>query len=937
MSGDPTPALAPHGLRCAHLAEPLGIGDPAPLLAWRLSSSRRGAAQARYRVRVWTVPARPAEGEEQVWDTGEVADPDAVSVRYAGAPLRPRTRYRWEVAVTGADGATAAAASWFETGMLGPAEWRASWITHDTGDLDVVDAPEEGELALADHGLQPAIRLRRAFRTAAAPVRARLYVTARGLYEMRLNGRRAGDAELAPGWTDYRDRVDYQVYDVTALVTAGENVLAGTLADGWWSGFVGFDPRRLGAHYGDFPELLAELHLDYADGAHEVVATGGDWLTRRSPVRYADLLKGECHDLRRETPGWDRPASGGTASSGTAFSGTGWLPAQVTGTDHGLLTAAVAPPVRAVEELPARAVTRTGADRHLVDFGQNFAGRVRLHARGLTPGARVVIRHAEALDDDGGLYTDNLRTADATDVLIAGDDPEAVFEPRFTYHGFRYAEVTGLAELDAADITGVVLHNDTPWAGEFACSDPDVERLYQAIRWGQRSNFVSVPTDCPQRDERLGWLADAQVFLPTACLNADVAAFFAGWLREVRGAQSPGGAFPNVAPRLAGVADEGAPGWGDAGVIVPWHLYRVYGDERFLADNLDAMRAWVDHVHRHNPDLVWRHRVGPHFADWLAPEPTPREVVATAYFARSAGLTARAAGVLGRRDAEERYGALARDVRAAFAEHFVTPDGRVAGDTQTGYLLALAFGLLPEGLVRPAAHRLAELVEAAGPGITTGFLGVGLLAPVLDECGRPDLAHALLRRTDPPSWLHPLRHGATTIWERWDGYTEERGFQAAAMNSFNHYALGSIGEWLYQGVAGLGQAPGSAGYRELLIRPRPGELDWARAAYESVRGTVRTAWARADGELRLEVAVPPGATAIVHVPAGDPGGVREGGVPVAEAAGVEVLGTEPGALRCRVSSGDYRFTAADPAAALRAAAPAAHIHRGAGPRFEEDT
>ncbi|MEU8797714.1 family 78 glycoside hydrolase catalytic domain [Spirillospora sp. NPDC048819] len=912
MTGHPTAALVPHGLRCEHLAEPLGIDEPAPLLSWRLSSPRRGDAPARHRVRMWAAPANapadaPAVTGAPVWDTGEVRDAAAVSVRYTGAPLSPRTRYHWEVAVTAEDGATAVAASWFETGMLRPSAWRASWITHDTADLDVVDAPEEGELALADHGLQPAVRLRRTFETSAAPVRARLYVTARGLYEMRLNGRRAGDAELAPGWTDYRDRIDYQVLDVTALVGAGENVLAATLADGWWSGYAGFDPRRLGAHYGAFPQLLAELHLDHADGSHEVIATDATWRTRRSPVRYADLLKGECHDLRRDTPGWDRPAFADTG---------GWRPAQVTGTDHDLLTASVAPPVRAVEELPARGITRTGGDRHLVDFGQNFAGRVRLTARGLTPGARVVIRHAEALDDDGALYTDNLRTADATDVLIAGDDPEVVFEPRFTYHGFRYAEVTGLQDLDAADITGVVLHNDTPWAGDFACSDPDVERLYQAIRWGQRSNFVSVPTDCPQRDERLGWLADAQVFLPTACLNADVAAFFTGWLREVRGAQSPGGAFTNVAPRLTGVADEGAPGWGDAGVLVPWHLYRVYGDERFLERNLDAMCAWVDHVHRHNPDLVWRHRVGPHFADWLAPEPTPREVVATAYFARSADLTARAAEILGRGDAARRYGTLAGHIRKTFAERFATPGGRISGDTQTAYLLALAFGLLPDDLVPHAAGRLAELVEAAGPALTTGFLGVGLAAPVLDACGRPDLAHALLRRTGPPSWLYPLRHGATTIWERWDGYTEERGFQAAAMNSFNHYALGSIGEWLYQGVAGLSQAPGSTGYRELLIRPRPGTLTWARAAYESVRGTVRTGWARADGELRLEVSVPPGATAIVHVPTGDPGGVRESGVPVAGAAGIQIIGTEPGALLCRVTSGDYRFTAEDPSAAV---------------------
>ncbi|RSN71961.1 alpha-L-rhamnosidase [Actinomadura sp. WAC 06369] len=902
MTGHSHEALAPYGLRCEHLAEPLGIDERSPLLSWRLASGRRGDTPASCRVLV-----RDEDGAT-VWESGEIADPAAVAVRYAGAPLEPRTRYRWQVAVTAADGARGEASSWFETGRFGAADWRASWIAHDPDALDVVDAPEEGELALADHGLSPAVRLRRPFDAPdAPPVRARLYVTARGLYEMRINGRRVGDHELAPGWTDYRDRVDYQTYDVTELIGAGENVLAATLADGWWSGFVGFDPRRLGAHYGSFPQLLAELHLDHADGRREVIGTDTSWWTRRSPLRYADLLKGECLDLRRETPGWDRPG----------FAAADWLPALVTGTDRDLLTASVAPPVRAVRELAPRGVTRVGDERHLVDFGQNFAGRVRLTLRDPAPGARVVVRHAEVLDENGALYTDNLRTAEATDVLIGGGSGgEVVFEPRFTYHGFRYAEVTGLAELRSTDITGVVLHSDTPWTGDFACSDPDVERLHANIAWGQRSNFVSVPTDCPQRDERLGWLADAQVFLPTACLNADVAAFFEGWLREVRGAQSPDGCFTNVAPRLAGVADQGAPGWGDAGVLLPWHLYRTYGDERFLERNLDAMCAWVDFVHRHNPDLVWRNRVGPHFADWLAPTPTPRDVVACAYFARSAELTARAAGVLGRDGLATKYRTLAAHIRKTFNERFVSPDGGIEGDTQTGYLLALAFDLLPEDLVPRAAGRLAELVEAAGPGPRTGFLGVGLLAPVLDGIGRPDLAHALLRRTDPPSWLYPLRQGATTVWERWDGYTPEHGFRAAAMNSFNHYALGSVGEWLYQGVAGLAQAPDSTGYRELLIRPRPGGLEWARAAYESVRGTVRAAWSRTDGELRLEVGVPPGATATVHVPTGDPASVREGGTPVADAAGVTVLGTGPGTLLCRVTSGDYRFTADDPAGAV---------------------
>jgi alpha-L-rhamnosidase len=866
--------VAPYGLRCEHLVEPIGIGTRTPLLSWRLVSGRRGDTPASYRVVV------SADGTT-VWDSGEVADPAVVSTRCA-AELAPRTRYRWQVTVTAGDGAAHTAASEFETGND---IWTAAWITHDPSVVDVVDAPDEGEVALSDHGLRPAVDLRRTLTVHTGPVRARLYITARGLYEAHLNGVRVGDHELAPGWTDYRDRVDYQTHDITDLITPGANVLDVTIADGWWSGYVGFDPRRSGAHYGTYPQLLAELHLDHADGTSEVVVTDGAWQSRRGRVRYADLLMGECHDLSR------RPDD--------------WRPATVVDDDHTRLTAAVAPPVRATEELRARTVIRRD-DRHLVDFGQNIAGRVRLTARNLKSGDRVVIRHGEALNDDGTLHTANLRTAAATDVLVAGAEETVVFEPRFTYHGFRYAEVTGLTALSEEDITAVVLHSDTPRAGEFTCDDEDLRRLYENIRWGQRGNFVSVPTDCPQRDERLGWLADAQVFLLTAARNADVAAFFAGWLREVRGAQSADGGFPNVAPRIAGVADEGAPGWADAGVLIPWHLYEIYGDERFLADNIDAMRAWVAFVRRHNPDLVWRDKVGPHFADWLAPVPTPREVIATAYFARSAELTARAAHVLGQ---PADFGLAAR-VRAAFVEHFWA-DGRVAGDTQTAYLLALAFDLLPEDLVPLAVARLAELTRE---GITTGFLGVSLLAPVLDRFGYPELAHALLDNEKPPSWRYPLRHGATTVWERWDGYTEERGFGAAAMNSFNHYALGSIGEWLYRGIAGLDQASGSVGYRDLLIRPRPGRLRHASARYESARGTVRTDWSIVDGVLRLAVTVPPGATATVHVPTADPAGVRERGLSAREATGVRVLHTGPDVLVCQLTSGDFQFTSAAPPA-----------------------
>ncbi len=921
-------SLRPYALRCDHRATPLGIDEAAPLLSWRLASARRGDAPLAYRVRVADRAEDLDEGGQPLWDTGRVEDPDAIGAVYTGPALTSRTRYHWRVAVwpaatdpgdrgpAGTDpggrdpGAPVEETSWFETAFRGADEWRASWIGHDPRPIPVMDAPTEGERALDDHGLAPCPLLRRAF-TGPAALRARLYVSARGLYEVRLNGTRVGDAELAPGWTDYTRRVQYQTYDVTELVRDGENVLAATLADGWWSGFVGFEPRRAGAHYGAFPQFLAELHIDHADGRTTTIVTDDTWRTRTGEIRHADLLMGECHDLRHAADGWDLPG----------FDDTQWSPAQITDTGHHLLVASVDEPVRATTALRPRSITRvphdddgvaadgghdtppgSRHDTHIVDFGQNLAGRVRLRVAGLAPGARVVLRHAEALDETGRLYTANLRTAAATDVLIGDGREHLVFEPRFTYHGFRFVEISGVPRLYDSDVVAVALHSDTPWSGAFDCSDPEIRRLHDCVVWGQRSNFVSVPTDCPQRDERLGWLADAQVFLPTAALNADVAAFFTKWLRDIEDARTPEGGFTNVAPRLTGVADEGAPGWGDAGVIIPWHLYRTYDDPRFLSRALPAMRAWVDLIHRHNPDLIWRRQVGPHFSDWLAPGvPTPREVIATAYFAHSTHLTASAAEVLGLPEVARDHHRLAADIRTAFTERFVTTDKnaegdttvRIAGDTQTGYLVALAFGLLPEDATGPAAQRLAELVEAAGPALQTGFLGVALAAPVLDAYGRADLAHALLRRTDVPSWLFPLRHGATTIWERWDGWTPDTGFRAPSMNSFNHYALGSIGEWLYRGVAGLDQSPDSTGYRRLLIRPRPGGLGHASAGYESARGTVAVRWERHDHTIGLRVQVPPGASAEVHVPTDDHGSVRESGAVPVDGEHLTLLATIP--------------------------------------------
>ncbi|MDR8409416.1 glycoside hydrolase family 78 protein [Nonomuraea sp. 3-1Str] len=895
------PSLTPYGLTCELLEEPLGLDEPRPRLSWRLASDRRGDTPAAYRLRVAARPEDLDEPGRLLWDTDLAEPPETPYVRYDGPPLQSGTRYHWRVSLWDAAGAPAGeATSWFETGLLHAGDWTAAWIGEDPALIPIVDPPADDDRTERTRPLNPSPHLRRAFRLDAAAVRARVYVSARGLYELSLNGRRVGDHELAPGWTDYRERVPYQVHDVTDLLREGENVLGAILADGWWSGYVGFDARHQALHYGTAPQLLAQLVVDFADGSRRVVATDGTWRTRRGPIVYGDLLMGERFDARLALTGWDAPR----------YDDQGWTPAVVLDRDLSALTATTDRPVRAVAELPAVSVTPRGDGRHIADLGQNMVGRVRLTLRGLPRGTAIRLRHAEMLDD-GELYLDNLRTAEATDHYVAAGEPVEVFEPRFTFHGFRYVEVSGLpGPLRAGDVTGVVLMSDTPAAGEFHCSDPVVTQLQANIVWGQRGNFVSVPTDCPQRDERLGWLADAQVFLPTAARNADVAAFFARWMRDVVSGQDADGAFPNVAPKVC-VTQEGAPAWGDAGVIIPWHLYKAYGDVRVLERSYPAMTAWVEHVRRHNPDLIWRSRVGQHYGDWLQiGVETPREVLATAYFARSAQLTAQAAAVLGRKDDAAAYGELHRSIREAFAEAFVEPDGRVAGGTQTAYLLALAFDLLPGHLVPAAADHLAADVEARGRHLTTGFLGVSLLCPVLTEHGHADLAYALLHQDEFPSWCYSIRHGATTIWERWDGWTEEGGFQSANMNSFNHYALGSVGDWLYGRVAGIDQDSGSVAYRRLLLRPTVGgRLSWARAHQETPYGRVACGWHREDGGVRVEASVPPGATAVLHVPTSDAAAVREGGLPVEAAEGVRVAGEWRGVLAVELASGDYAFTA----------------------------
>jgi alpha-L-rhamnosidase len=896
--------LRPYGLQTEQRTEPLGVGQPRPRMSWRLDCARHGAAQSAYRITVAERAADLDEPDRLRWDSGRRESGDGLLVPWDGPALRSATRYHWRVRVFDETGTAAGAAqTWFETGLLHRDEWTAVWVGRDPATLPTVDPPGDD----TEPGFPgPPLYLRREFELRRPVARARLYATARGVYEPRLNGARVGDAELAPGWTEYHHRLQYQTYDVTALLRDGGNVLAAVVADGWWCGYVGFDERRPASHYGDCPGLLAQLVVDFVDGSRQVVATDAGWTEGPGPIQAADLLMGERVDARLAVPGWDRPGTG------TA----GFRPVAVLDTEPGPLVAEPDNPVRITRDVAAVAVHRRGSGRFIVDFGQNLVGRVRLTVRGAESGRRIMLRHAEVLDGDE-LYVDNLRRARATDGYVTGGAEVEVFEPRFTVHGFRYVEVAGYpGELSGADAVARVLHSDTPWTGTFECSDEMVNQLQSNITWGQRGNFVAVPTDCPQRDERLGWLADAQIFAPTASRNADVSVFFARWLRDVVDGQTADGAFRDVAPVVA-VYREGAPAWGDAGVIIPWHLWRTYGDRDTLARSFEAMAAWVRYIRRHNPDLRWRYRTGNSYGDWLqVGVTTPRDVLATAYFARDAEIVADAAEVLGRHEAAAEHRALHTAIRAAFIESYVDDDGRVLGDTQTGYLLALAFGLLPAELVPAAVEHLAADIEKRDHRLTTGFVGVALLCPVLADHGRADLAYRLLHQEEYPSWGYSMRRGATTVWERWDGWTDTAGFQSPTMNSFNHYSLGSVGDWLFGRVAGIDQTPSSVGYRELLLRPLPGgRLTWARAEQETARGRVACGWRLADDRITVSVTVPPGSTAVLEIPTPDPDSVRDSGAaPVGDRPGVIRVESSATGATLWLASGRYTFSALAPGA-----------------------
>jgi alpha-L-rhamnosidase len=915
----PVASIVPVHPRCEYLDHPLAVDAARPRLSWELhevGSGARGLKQTAYRIQVMKVNLGIVSFASMLWDSGWVESSATNQIEFGGEPLPAGQEAVWWVCVRDGEGVESAWSAFggWTAGLNTKDAWSgAKWIG------DPTPAPKEGFDPL------PAPMLRTEFDCAGGQGRrimqATVYVSALGAYQLRLNGERVGNHELAPEWTDYTKRVQYQAYDVKDQIRLGKNCIGAMLGDGWYAGKIGLTgivpkgpPRAI---YGRQPRLLVKLVVRFLDNTETVVVSDGTWQTTLDgPIRAADIMDGETYDAQRELTGWDLPG----------FDAAAWKPAIVVDAPRAALVAQPNEPIRVNSVRVARAITEPKPGVYVIDMGQNMVGWCRARLRG-TPGKPITLRHAEALNPDGTIYTANLRGAAQTDRYTPRSSAEETYEPRFTYHGFRYVEITGLAVKPALDaIIGRVANSSAPEVGTFACSDPMVNRLWQNILWTQRGNLVGVPTDCPQRDERCGWMGDILAFAPTANFNMDMAAFYTKWVPDTRDAQAADGRFADFSPQPydPNVRFSGVPAWGDAGVFVPWAAYQSYGDTRIFEGQFDAAVRWIEHIRAKNPDLLWKNDRHNDYGDWLNADTlklegwpahgaeVPKDVFATMFFYRSTQIVAEMARVLNKPAEAKTYIALADSIRAAFTTAYLAPDAELKGDTQAGYALALHFGLIPESAQPRATQRMVDRFKPYDGQISTGFHSTLPLMAQLSSRGRNDDAYRLLLNRRMPSWGYEVDHGATTVWERWDGWVEGRagvgggGFQDPGMNSLAHYAIGAVGEWMYSSMLGI--RPASPGYASVVIQPHPGPgITWAKGTYHSIRGPIAVGWEQSERSLTVRVSIPPNMTANVLLPAIATSNVELDGKPLPISA-TKVTDAAGPWVQIETGSGAYVFT-----------------------------
>jgi alpha-L-rhamnosidase len=878
-------------LSIEHRKNPVGIDVAQPRFSWKINGTGFNIIQSAYSIRV----ARSDKfgSSDIIWQSGKKESGESVLVDYDGPALKSGQRYFWQVKVWDNKGKSSkwSETAYWETGLLSTSEWKAKWI----------------EMPGDTQKYSPAPHFRKEFSIAKQVASARAYVTSHGYYELHINGNKVGDQVLTPGWTSYSRRLQYQVYDVTSMLQQGANAVGAVLGDGWYRGTL---PTGW-AIYGKQLGLLMQLHIIYSDGTDAFVITDESWkASKDGAIRMCDNYNGETYDATKKLTGWDKPG----------YAGQGWKNVNVANYSLQNLISSQGAQVKKIEEIKPVKIFRTPSGKLIVDMGQNMVGWVRLKVSG-PKGTFVTLRHAEVMDKFGEFYTDNLRSAKCEIHYTLAGSGEEIYEPRFTFMGFRFVEVDGFpGELKPENITGVVVHSDMPLSGTFECSNPLINQLQHNIQWGQNGNFVDVPTDCPQRDERLGWTGDAQAFCRTAAFNRDVAAFFTKWLKDVASDQRAGGEVPDVIPDVLNPQGSEtilpSAGWGDVAVIAPWTMYTVYGDKRLLKTQYPSMKAWVEYIKKKaGSKYIWIG--GSKYGDWLFYHPpvnnfpeadghTDYDFISTAYFAYSTSLVAKAAGELGYAEDEKQYTDLFNKIKKVFTDEYVTKAGRVGTNSQTSYVLSLWFNLLPDDVRPKAAAFLVNDIKSRENHLSTGFLGTINLCHTLTACGHTDVAYDLLLQESYPSWLYPVKMGATTIWERWDGQKTDSTFEDDAMNSFNHYAYGAIGDWMYRVSAGIETA--GPGYKNLLIQPHPTDkLGYVKATYESSYGIVASGWERKDSRTIYTVNIPANCTAKIIFPVKPSSSVTEGGKPVKENKNFKSVKQEDKEVIIEAGSGNYTF------------------------------
>jgi len=803
---------------------PIGLDVKKPRFSWKLISNEKNVLQAAYRIVVIK------EGEV-VWDSGKRDSSASVLIEYAGQKLEKCTIYDVYVDVWDNKGNQTTETATFETGLLKGENFIADWITHSF--------PEEETacpIFFKDIELKKEV------------AKARVYASALGVYEIKINGEKVGDTFFAPGWTNYNERIQYQTYQVEEMLKE-TNKIEIAVGNGWYKGILGFTVKP--NHYGDRVATIAEIHITYTDGTSEIVKTDEYWSVTTGVIRKSEIYMGETID--------------------SCFQATEQNKVVQLPYDKELLIGQESEPVRIIKRLPAKELITTPKGEKVLDFGQNIAGFVELNVKG-EKGQKITICHAETLDKDGNFYPDTLRQAISIDEYICNGQEQTIM-PHFTFHGFRYIAIDGLDDIELENFTACVLHTDMKQTGTFKTSNPLINQLQSNIEWSQRGNFLDIPTDCPQRDERLGWTGDAQVFSGTATYNFNSALFFTKWLHDLATEQTEEFGVSHVVPNILG-NQEGAAAWSDAAVIIPWVIYQTYGDIRILEEQYESMKGWIDYItSRCGSNGLWQ--TGFQYGDWLALDKeegsedrtgaTDKYLVANAYYAYSTKILVETANIIQNTDDAKKYGELYKKIKRAFNEEFITKTGRLVSDTQTACILALHFDLAEEQYRERILETLKINIAEHKNHLTTGFVGTPYLCHALSENGAHDLAGTIFMKEDYPSWLYAVKKGATTIWERWNSILPNGDFEESGMNSLNHYAYGSIGEWMYRKLAGINQI--EPGYKKILVKPMFIKgIHSLEATFDSMYGTIKSAWSCNNKKIIVDIEIPANTTAVIYLP-----------------------------------------------------------------------